>query len=199
MRTSHTKYGQAKRTLHKHGLSIKRKDYYNLQRTVGKRTPETELHRAVVALEQKGFHVRFNEKYFVEGDERSRRVVEQFFFCNSERIRLARCFISSFMIQTNATFNTNQLNLPISALVGKSNTQRTFHVAYCLITSESTEAFAFMTRCMKDLFFHDDCPNPKVTIGDFSSGLSAEVLRRNKLSRSEAGIEAVKSLEESLR
>lgn len=90
------------------------------------------------------------------------------------------------MIQIDATFNPNQLNLPISALIGTLNT----HVAYCLITSESTEAFAFITKCMKDLFFYDDCPGPKVTTGDFSSGLSAEVLRHNKLSRSEAGMEA---------
>lgn len=65
MRTSHTSFGQAKRTLREHGLSIKRKDYYNLQRSVGKRTPETELDRAVRNLELKGFHVRFSEKYQV--------------------------------------------------------------------------------------------------------------------------------------
>lgn len=76
MWTSHTKYDQAKQTIHKHGLSIKRKDYYNLQRTVGKQTPETELHRVVATLEHKGFHVRFTEKYIVEQDEKSRRVVD---------------------------------------------------------------------------------------------------------------------------
>lgn len=58
---------------------IKRKDYYNLQRSAGKRTPETELDRAVRNLELKGFHVRFSEKYQVEGDIRSRRIVEHFF------------------------------------------------------------------------------------------------------------------------
>lgn len=76
MWTSHTKYGQAKRTLREHGLSIKRKDHNNLQRTVEKITPETELYRVVAALEHKGFHVRFNEKYLVEGNEKSRRVVD---------------------------------------------------------------------------------------------------------------------------
>lgn len=55
MRTSHTSFGQAKRTLRVHGLSIKR-------------IPGTELHRAVANLELKGFHVRFSEKYQIEGD-----------------------------------------------------------------------------------------------------------------------------------
>lgn len=121
----------------------------------------------------------------MECDQRSGRVVEHFFFCNSEQIRLTRRFISSFMVQTNATFNTNHLNLPISALVGKTNTQQTFHVAYFLITLESTEAFVFITQCMNDLFFYDDCPRPAVPIGDFNSGLSAEVLRRRKQTRSD--------------
>ena len=65
------------------------------------------------------------------------------------------------MIQTNAKFNTNQLNLPISALVGKLNTQQILHIAYCLISFKLTEAFAFNTRCMKDLFFYSDCLSPK--------------------------------------
>ena len=144
MKTLHTKYDQAKRTLREHGLSLNRKDYYNLQRSIGKRTSETELHRAVAGLEYKGFHIRFSKAYLMKRDERSRRIVEHFFFCNLEQVRLTRRFVSLFMIQTDVTFNTNQLNLPILALVGKTNTQQTFHVAYCLITSESTEAFAFI-------------------------------------------------------
>ena len=51
MQTSYTKYGQASQTFHKHGLSIKRKDNYNLQQTVGKQTPEAQLHHLVAALE----------------------------------------------------------------------------------------------------------------------------------------------------
>lgn len=86
------------------------------------------------------------------------------------------------MIQTGNTFNTNQLNLPLSVLVGKSNPNKTFHVAYYVIISESAEAFTFITQYMNDLFFHDNCPGPSITVGDFSSGLSAEVLRQTKQS-----------------
>ena len=66
MRTSHKPFGQAKRTLREHGLSIKRKDYYNLHLSAGKRTPETELHHVVGNLELKGSQVRFSKKYQVE-------------------------------------------------------------------------------------------------------------------------------------
>lgn len=160
MRTSNTSFGQAKRTLRVHGLSIKRKDYYNLQGITGKRIPGTELHRAVANLELKGFHVRFSEKYQIEGDIRSRRIVEHFFFCNTEQIRMTWRFVSSFMIQTDVTHNTNQLNLPLSVLVSKSNLNKTFHVTYCVITSESAEAFAFITQCMTDMMIALDLVLP---------------------------------------
>lgn len=103
------------------------------------------------------------------------------------------------MIQTDATFNTNnQLNLPLSVLVGKSNPNKNFHVAYCVITSESAEAFAFITQYMNDLFFYDNCPGPSVTVGDFSSGLSAEALRRTKQSRAEAQMQAAQVLADQI-
>ncbi len=35
MRTSHTTYGQAKRTFWEHGPLLNRKDYYNLQQSIG--------------------------------------------------------------------------------------------------------------------------------------------------------------------
>ena len=43
-----------------------------------------------------------------------RRVVENFFFFNAEQIRLTRRFVIEFLIETDATFNTNQLDLPLS-------------------------------------------------------------------------------------
>lgn len=74
---------------------MKQKDYYNLVRNFDKRTPESELEKAVQACERRGFHVRFCERYVVEQDERRRRVVEHAFFCNSECVILARRFNSS--------------------------------------------------------------------------------------------------------
>ena len=80
MRTSHTKYSQARRTLREHGLVTKQKDYYNLVRSFEKRTPESELDKAVQAYEQRGFHVRFYEKYVVAQDEKRRRLWNMQFF-----------------------------------------------------------------------------------------------------------------------
>lgn len=53
-------------------------------------------------------------------------------------------------------------NLPLSTLVGFTNTLETFTVAYCYITSESAESFLFLFHCLKDLIFHDACPGPGI-------------------------------------
>lgn len=86
------------------------------------------------------------------------------------------------MIQTNVTFNTNQLNLLLSVLVDKNNLNKTFHFAYYIIISEFAKAFAFITQCINNLFFNDNCLGLFVTIRNFSSGLSAEVFRWTKQS-----------------
>lgn len=86
----------------------------------------------------------------------------------------------------------------MSVLVEKANTQRTFPAAYCFITLESLEAFQFITQYINDLFFYDDCPGPKVTVGDFNVGLTAEALRRQNQSRSEAWMEIARDLDDQL-
>ena len=65
---------------------------------------------------------------------------------------MARQFVSGFLIQTNATFNTNKLNMSLSILYGVTNTILSFPVAYVFISSESTEAFKFINGCCKELF-----------------------------------------------
>jgi hypothetical protein len=47
-------------------------------------------------------------------------------------------------METDATFNTNSLYLPLSVVVGITNTGKTFPLTYTWITSESTEAFQFI-------------------------------------------------------
>ena len=178
LRDASTRYGQASRVLGMTGLRLSNKDYYNLARSQGKYTPEEELTYALGFLEEEGFHVRTLEKYLVENNTPRRRVVEHFFFCNAEQIRLTRRFVSGFLIETDATFNTNQLNLPLSVLVGITNTNQTFPAAYCYITSESAECFTFLFDCMKDLFFHDTCPGPRVILGDFAAGLTAAMHKK---------------------
>jgi hypothetical protein len=76
------------------------------------------------------------------------------------------------MYETDATFNTNRLKLPLSVMVSIDNRGRTFPMAYCYITSESAASFKFVADQLSDLIFYD-CPEPAVVVGDFSKGLGA--------------------------
>ena len=116
-------------------------------------------------LEEEGFHVRCLEKNIIENDQVKRRVIEHFFFCNEEQICLARRFLSHFLVETNATFNTNRLNMPFSVLLGITNTGSFFPAAYCFISSESKESFLFMFAFMEELMFYDQCVGPNVILG----------------------------------
>jgi MULE transposase domain len=87
---------------------------------------------------------------------------------------MARRFASGFMYETDATFNTNSLRLPLSVMVGVDNTGSTFPLAFCYITSESAVSFEWIANQLTDLIFYD-CPEPKLIIGDFSKGLGAAV------------------------
>ncbi len=58
------------------------------------------------------------------------------------------------------------------------NTLRSILIAYCLIESESTDAFHFMNDSMKDLFFSDDCRGSAVILGDFAAGLTAAMVKK---------------------
>lgn len=127
----------------------------------------------------------------VENNVQQRRVVEHFLFCSPQQIAMAQRFVSGFVVETDATFNTYDIQLPLSLLCGITNTMSTFPVAYCYIRSESTAAFVFINKCLKDLFFLDKCPGPSVMLGDFSAGLSQAMLKTMQQTRSEAGMEMV--------
>ena len=189
LRTVSTSFSVAKQAMTLKGLRVSPKEYYNLIRTGAKRTPQEEVRFALKVLEDKGFHVRVKESYIIEQNIRQKQQIDHFFFCNAAQIRIARQFASGFIAITDATFNTNENELPLSVLVCVTNTLKSFPFAYCYISSESTEAFVFMNACMKELFFYDACRGPAVLLGDFAAGLTAAMTKRQNLTISEAGVE----------
>jgi len=172
-------YSEARKVLQNHDVCLSVQDYYNLKRSEGKLTNKEALKLLLGQLDLEDFRVRVMEKYVVDSEgNHTQQVVQHIFFCSSEQIDLARRFVSGFCMQTDVTFNTNQLRLPLSIIVGITNTSKTFPLAFCFITSESTEAFEFVNTQLKELMFYD-CPGPAVIVGDFSKGLSAAMARRS--------------------
>ncbi len=178
LRAAALPFCDARRVMRTKGLRLSSQEYYNFRDRGRKRTAQEELLYALRTLETKGFKVRIKEKYVVDNNIRQKQEVEFFFFTSPKQIRLARQFASHFVVITDATFNTNENGLPLSVIVCVTNTLRSIPIAYCLIESESTDAFHFMNDCMKDLFFYDDCRGPAVILGDFAAGLTAAMVKK---------------------
>jgi hypothetical protein len=172
-------YAASDDILRKEGLHLRRKEYYNLTRKEAKAplSNREELQLVMTILEQNGFHPRTREEYIVENGIRTKRVVRDIFFMSDEQIRMARRFVSGFLYETDATFNTNTRRLPLSVMVGIDNTGHTFPMAFMFITSESAKSFQFANECLTDLCFYD-CPQPSLICGDFSKGLGAAVAKQ---------------------
>ena len=147
LRAAGTKYKQAQQVLLTHHVRLPAKAYWNLMRT-NKLSPEDKIQVTLDTLEGKGFHIRCLKKYLVEDNVRQRQVIEVFLFCSPEQIEMGRRFVSNFVVQTDATFNTNELNMPLSILVGVTNTMSGFPLAYTFISSESAETFKFVNACL---------------------------------------------------
>jgi hypothetical protein len=93
---------------------------------------------------------------------------------SADQILLARRFVSGFMYETDATFNTNKLRLLLLVIVGIDNTGKTFPMAFMYHTTESAKAFQFASEQLTDLAFYD-CLKAVVICGDFSKGLGAAI------------------------
>jgi hypothetical protein len=162
-------------------LNINDKKYYNLIRFIDKKTSQEKLTLILKTAKLKSFHVQCLKKYVVKNDVRKHQVIEHFFICNADQIRFARRFVSDFLIQTDATFNTNHLNMSLSVLMSITNTVKTFAVTYCFVSSESVEVFTFINCCIRDLTFHDDCSESAIRMRNFSTELSSTMTEKKKM------------------
>lgn len=72
------------------------------------------------------------------------RQILDIFIIYPDQIKIAQRFVSGFMIQTDATFNTNKVKFLLSNLVGVDNIGYTFAFAYVFQTSESSDSFEFI-------------------------------------------------------
>ncbi len=203
-------YKKATRILKHHDLHIERHEFYNLTRTKNQKKfkLDEKLTLLLSILDNEDFRVRVQEKYnhndlgknLCDKSERAiaiifvmligeqiSRIVQNLFFCNSEQTRLVRQFVSTFIYETNATFDTNELQMPLSVLVGVLNTGKTFLFALCFTTFESAVTFDFMEDLLDKLFFYNFL-RLKVVFGDFANGLAKSIATR-ETKRQETGLD----------
>jgi hypothetical protein len=95
----------------------------------------------IIILKQNSFYPRTREEYIIENGIYTKRVIKDIFFILDKQIYIVRRFISRFLYETNATFNTNTRRLPLSIIVEIDNIGYTFPIAFIFITSESAKSF----------------------------------------------------------
>jgi hypothetical protein len=122
-------WAEAKAALDRKGLRLTRLEFYNCLRKEGAREKmdsQQELLYIVALLEEEGFHVAVREVYLLGPNrEPVDRVVRDIFFIYPEQIRLRQRFASNWVYITDATFNTNELRLPLLNMVSIDNTGKT--------------------------------------------------------------------------
>jgi hypothetical protein len=155
LRTSNVSFRQAERILHGQSLKIDRNTYYNLARSAPM-APTTEGLLALVSvLERDGWIYRTLWE-FVKNDLQVviNQVLKAVFFTNDELIKLARRFCPDWMIQTDGTFNTNRIKMPLIDCLGVNNTGKSFIFAFAFVTSESSDNWGFVLECLEQTVFN---------------------------------------------
>jgi hypothetical protein len=95
----------------------------------------------ILILKQNGFYSRTQEEYIIKNSIRTKRIIRDIFFILDEQIYIARRFMSGFLYETNATFNTNTRRLPLSIMVRIDNIGHMFPIAFMFITTKSAKSF----------------------------------------------------------
>jgi hypothetical protein len=134
--------------------------YYNPKRTdPGASQLNTEsgrINQMFDSVFKEGFNVRTRWSPSTIGNSstasQSAQQLEQLFFCTDSQIALACWFVSGTMYQTDATFKSNELKLPLATNVGITNTGLTFPFALSYVYSASQEAFSFLPKCVHTNF-----------------------------------------------
>jgi hypothetical protein len=116
--------------LPKQGLPVlTKKEYYNLCKKAdegGRLTRQEDIMVTTKYLEDQDFHVQVRYEHADDNSKRTGlRVVRDLFFINEAQIALGSRFVNGFLYETDAKFNTNELRLPLSVMVGITNTGKT--------------------------------------------------------------------------
>jgi hypothetical protein len=156
MRESYLPFRQAERILSGQGLKIDRQYYYNLARekTMDANSDGLAL---VTVLERDSWTYR-TFWYFNYSDLGviKKQVLKAVSYTNDDLIRLARRFCPDWMVQMDGTFNTNKIKMPLTDVLGVTNTGNSFIFAFSFVTSESAHNWGFTLQCLGHVVFEAD-------------------------------------------
>jgi len=155
-------------------LTLRKKKYYNLIPSTTRLTRDVIL-GLLSALDSENFLTR--KRYDLIKDETGatvKRILAQIVIIDHEQKRLTKRFYSDFMMQNDATFNTNKNGLLLFMAIGITNTNYTFPAAFSFTTLELEICYNFFLSVLIEEVFNDRLP-PRVNILDQGKGLLASL------------------------
>ena len=125
-------------------------------------------------LQHAGFHFEVDEVFTFNAARDRERIILTIAWFSPEQIRLTRRFVSRRLIESDATFNSNDRGLLLQDVIGIDNTGKTFPIMHLFHVNEAARFFHFVRKVLATYFFYD-CPGPAVWCGDFAAGLTAAI------------------------
>jgi hypothetical protein len=143
-------------------------EYYNLtykRHSTDKNTPVHTMQHIMKALIDAGFHIRRRWVETFEENVHIRRL-DQICFVSDAQVAKAPRFCSGFVVELDATFNTNATKMSLAFTVGVDNHGKSFTAALSFIRAEAAEDYGFILTCLDELVFYGAIEHPKVLISD---------------------------------
>jgi hypothetical protein len=137
------------------GLVLTRAEYYRLKndRSYMRSKDKSLLESLRFALEAAGFvmRTRTEVKTVMRDDEEVlERKLAQIWFSHPKLLTAAALYVVGSVCVIDATFKTNNANLPIIAAVGILPNDTTFPIAFSYIRAEDDESYSFFWQSLKD-------------------------------------------------
>lgn len=113
------------------------------------------------------------------------RTLVQIVFWLENAVEDIQRWASGTLLIVDGTLNTNDLRFPLLIAVGKSNTEKTFPVAFSFCPGEDAASFCCLFETLREEIYTGDIADPGVVMIDQSSGAISTVDKHNALPNTE--------------
>jgi hypothetical protein len=103
--------------------------------------------------------------------EDGRKRLIQLTFWSKKYVHYARRFTSNSLLSVDCTFSTNNKGLPLMIAIGKSNTDKTFPVAFSYVPEEDAESYDEFFKTLREEIYYD-IPDPSCVLADLGGGMT---------------------------
>jgi MULE transposase domain len=154
------------------GIELKQQEYYNLIKNQPfNKSDERSMISLLKALHDEGFsyHTRTQDSIDEDGKVVHRKLLQIVFF-DKQAVPLVRRFCAGHLLIIDATFNTNNLRMPLMTSCGLTNEGNPLPVVFSYSPGEDAESYTYLIDVLQGEMF-DGVPVPDVLLTDQSKAM----------------------------